>query len=174
MSHKPHIAPAFCAICVDEKGPFVRRPLGKNNALVTVCVGCDEEKPRARNTTRGYVAPQTAMNSRDVNERARKAARDVDPLFGKTFNRFTFTAKRTPTYLLERIPAKDESGKARTQAEAYAMLRKNLPGVYEFNFLGYDADHWIWERPDPALTKQLRQSEPVGLADLERLTKVKR
>lgn len=38
-------SPSFCAICVSERGPFVVRPLGRNNALVTVCNRCDEEHP---------------------------------------------------------------------------------------------------------------------------------
>ena len=34
---------AFCAICTDDRGPFVQRPLGRDGALVTVCHDCDEE-----------------------------------------------------------------------------------------------------------------------------------
>ncbi len=37
----------FCAICVDDLGPFVVRPLGKGNADVSVCAGCDSDHPRS-------------------------------------------------------------------------------------------------------------------------------
>lgn len=33
----------FCAICTSDRGPFVRRPLGKGNAAVAVCLECDGE-----------------------------------------------------------------------------------------------------------------------------------
>lgn len=35
----------FCAVCAKEQPPFVRRPLGPDNALVAVCARCDTEHP---------------------------------------------------------------------------------------------------------------------------------
>ena len=37
----------FCAICTSERGPFFQRPLGKDDALVSVCRDCDEDAPIA-------------------------------------------------------------------------------------------------------------------------------
>lgn len=46
---------SFCAVCTSERGPFVQRPLGRDDALVTVCRACDSEKLVARGATdRGY------------------------------------------------------------------------------------------------------------------------
>lgn len=38
--------PPFCAHCTTYTGPFVQRPLGKNDGLVTICIPCDQEHPR--------------------------------------------------------------------------------------------------------------------------------
>ncbi len=39
---------AFCAICArDIVGEPLRRPLGRDDALVNVCHACDEGSPRA-------------------------------------------------------------------------------------------------------------------------------
>ncbi len=40
-------SPNWCAVCVSEEGPFVRRPLGRNGELVNVCSSCDTEHPRS-------------------------------------------------------------------------------------------------------------------------------
>lgn len=46
---------AFCAICASERGPFAKRPLGRNDALVNVCADCDEQPAREVGPTdRGY------------------------------------------------------------------------------------------------------------------------
>lgn len=46
-------SPAFCALCTSDTGPFVQRPFGKADALVTVCKSCDEEHPRQGNYSFG-------------------------------------------------------------------------------------------------------------------------
>ena len=45
---------SFCAICTSERGPFVRRPLGKRNAEVSVCTDCDTEPPIAYDADTHY------------------------------------------------------------------------------------------------------------------------
>lgn len=42
----------FCAVCTGDVGPFDRRPIGKNDALVVVCKGCDEDPPTASRYSR--------------------------------------------------------------------------------------------------------------------------
>lgn len=34
------ILKGFCAICIDDRGPFFRTPIGKGEAMVTVCAEC--------------------------------------------------------------------------------------------------------------------------------------
>lgn len=45
----------FCAICVSDRGEFVREPIGKDDALVTVCRRCATEEvpePEERHVVR--------------------------------------------------------------------------------------------------------------------------
>lgn len=42
------IAKPFCANCTEETGPFVMRPIGKNNGLVRICTSCDSDPPVAK------------------------------------------------------------------------------------------------------------------------------
>lgn len=37
----------FCALCTSERGPFRKRALGRNDAIVDVCQECDETHPRS-------------------------------------------------------------------------------------------------------------------------------
>lgn len=56
---------SFCALCTSEDGPFVTRPLGRNNALVRVCAGCDDDArlvtPRGPEVARSY--PERSRNA---------------------------------------------------------------------------------------------------------------
>jgi hypothetical protein len=57
----------FCAICTDDAGPFVLRPIGKDDALVRICEDCDTEKPREAHVyERGYEAPGGMLSITDV------------------------------------------------------------------------------------------------------------
>jgi hypothetical protein len=35
-------APTCCAICTSDRGPFAKEPLGRGDAFVNVCAGCNE------------------------------------------------------------------------------------------------------------------------------------
>lgn len=66
----------FCAVCTSERGPFVKRPLGRGNALVTVCAACDAEPPRpVPAPSRAYEVP--SPEHLDVG-----AAREARPVRG--------------------------------------------------------------------------------------------
>lgn len=45
---------SHCAICTSERGPFTSQPLGKGNALVSVCAECDEPAFEKRGPERAY------------------------------------------------------------------------------------------------------------------------
>jgi hypothetical protein len=58
-----------CAICVSDRGPFTREPLGRGDALVDVCSGCTTLDARhytfngGRGDMRGMTAKATTLAS---------------------------------------------------------------------------------------------------------------
>lgn len=63
---------SWCAICADDAPDGVQRPLGKNNALVTVCRSCDEDAPpTVVDNTRGY-EPQGGLLSVEAARASKK------------------------------------------------------------------------------------------------------
>lgn len=70
----------FCAVCTSERGPFVQRPLGRGNALVTVCVECDVGAPKRRpGTARAYEVPSPEPLDLEAAREARRVG-DGGPL----------------------------------------------------------------------------------------------
>lgn len=62
---------SFCAICTDEAATLVRRPLGKNDALVSVCLDCDTTKPVAKmGPERGFEPSGSPLSNADINRGA--------------------------------------------------------------------------------------------------------
>lgn len=157
----------WCAICTSTVD---LRIADLDGIPHTVCGACDEEPARAYSATRGYEVRESSLGCDETLKRSAAALKQRDPLYGKHFGRVNITAvPHTPTYLIERIPRRDSDGRPRDQRAAFAELRRGLPGVYEFNFLGADKTHWLYERPDPALAKRLRRGDGDVAADLKRL-----
>lgn len=68
---------SFCAVCTRSSGPFVQRPLGKDDALVTVCHACDGDRPsQPRPVERGF-EPSGGLIDRSASSKgARRAMGD--------------------------------------------------------------------------------------------------
>lgn len=70
---------SFCAICTDDTGPFVRRPLGRDDALVVICESCDTETPRVRGATeRGYEPTGGMLSTVEVTRGSRTVMGDAE------------------------------------------------------------------------------------------------
>jgi len=62
---------SFCAICTDETTDLVKRPLGKDDALVNVCNDCDTTKPVAKmGPERGFEPSGGSLNTAAINRGA--------------------------------------------------------------------------------------------------------
>ena len=62
----------FCAICTDETSDLVARPLGKDDALVSICRSCDEDRPAtAVDGTRGYEFREGLPTRKEMDRGAR-------------------------------------------------------------------------------------------------------
>lgn len=69
----------FCAVCTSDRGPFVARPLGRNDALVSVCVSCDSDTPRARRRRpieRGYQPAGGLLSRAEIDAGGRRLLGD--------------------------------------------------------------------------------------------------
>jgi hypothetical protein len=67
----------FCAICTSDVGPFVTRPIGKDDALVRVCAACDDDPPRAVfGPERPYEGAGPAMGRQEMSLALRRFAGD--------------------------------------------------------------------------------------------------
>jgi hypothetical protein len=64
---------SFCALCASERGPFVQRPLGRDDAMVAVCASCDGDMPAARPIERGYEPTGGLLSGAESTRGARKA-----------------------------------------------------------------------------------------------------
>lgn len=71
----------FCAICTSERGPFSMQPLGRNDAMVSVCEACNDPLSANQNkrapmrvisAVREYqklTAPERSNKRRETNAR---------------------------------------------------------------------------------------------------------
>jgi len=167
-------APAFCALCADDAPGIVlvRRPLGRNDAMVSVCKDCDEEPPRAvHGPERGYAVPAP------------------DPGQGRTLSRFATAANRItgeqrsrpranirtlqPGWKLVRVRILRPDGTKIDSQSAWDSLR-GKPWFGELRLLGSDTTWHLFERPDDQAAAAARRGDSlsVALAGLEKFRAV--
>ena len=157
---------SFCAICTSERGPFVSRPLGKNDALVAVCAECDEEPMHVRlGPERGYEIRE-GVSAATIRERASR----LIPNEGWKRMDFMFNGDRhdrTPGWILVRVPIKDALGKPRDFRAILTTLR-DKPWFRELRMLGNTRTHFLFERPDPKVAAAQRTRSVNPIVDLEK------
>jgi hypothetical protein len=162
----------WCAICTSERGPFVQRPLGKGNALVTVCAACDEDSPVAYCDDRNaYQAPDaiTSPFKAAVDKAYQSIVRGRDRVNVRNLPiaTHTSTVQKTANMLLVRIPRQRDDGTWRDLGDARKVLEADdaLKGA---RYVGNDHAYYVFERPDPKFVTQSRQS---GIDPLEAIRK---
>lgn len=160
---------AFCAVCTSERGPFVRRPLGRDNALVSVCAKCDDEAPRAYSSVRGYESPYSDVRAEQAISRIASSVGGGITTRGRRIHR----GNKTPGFILERVRVTTSDGRRRDAQEAAAEAFAGCSWASEVRYLGIakskPSDFHLFERPDPDFVKQLR-TESIGevVADLDK------
>lgn len=147
---------SHCAICTSSRGPFTSQPLGKNNALVSVCAECDEPAFEKRGPERGYEPtgglPTFAQGRNAV---ARVIGRQADSRPSRTADE----ARRRPhgwsVYRIRQKAGLDAR-------EAYETLRgKPWFGPGRVKFGGTDANYLLfYYAPDAKLA--LPEDNPLA------------
>lgn len=153
---------SFCAICTGEAGPFVKRPLGKDNGLVSVCASCDEEAPRhITGPERGY-EPYESMTQEEM---SRKLSAFATYTARPTASRDT-ARLRTPGFILVRV----RSGRG-IDARAAAKSLSTQPWYPELRYLGTASGWYLFERPDPkvAAASRARSENPLAAIEIYRV-----
>lgn len=158
----------FCAICADDSGPFVPRPLGKNDAIVNVCRDCDEEPAVTKNgPERGYEI-QEGMSTKDFAESLREFLAETDPITAREKMtgplQMLKGRERTPGWIMVRLHI-NKDGKPRECTEALRDL-VDRPWFRELRYLGATHTYFLLERPDPAVAAESRRASENPLIDL--------
>lgn len=162
----------FCAICASTRPPFVRLPLGKDDALVSVCHACDDEPARYKTGPElAYEAPEITTPFRAAvdaaHERIVQGRDRLDPR-GIVAASMLVDGQHTPNMLLVRVPIRDSMGKPRDVNEARASFA-HQPWSQEARYMGATRSHLIFERPDPNFARESRLGKPADpLASIRR------
>lgn len=161
----------FCAICLDERGPFESRPLGKNDAMVKVCRDCDEQPAEYKNgPVRGYdLDASNGVTWSEFKDRVQAFAFEASPA-GEQIIRQPYASPNmrsvTPGWLMLRVRRRDASGRPRDMREATQTFARE-PWAREVHYIGTDSAFHVFERPDPNLAKNLRTASHNPIAWLE-------
>jgi hypothetical protein len=161
---------SFCAICCDEKGPFVRRPLGKDDALVFVCTDCDSETPREKfGPELAYEAPELGQAfRREVNTKERKIRPKAPARWTKPME--VRVADREPNTILVRVAVDADDGKKRDMRDACTTFAHE-PWSREVRYLGFSRGEHLFERPNPLFASKQRRADINVIAALEALAR---
>lgn len=142
----------FCAICVKPipAGEEQLAPLGKNDAMVKVCAGCNTEKPHGRRYEGYAYEPPVSMSSRAISKAVDKLERSTSTKRrGRAAARpaiTPFSHRKRPGHVLVRIPIIHE-GKARDAAEAIREKSWALEAIY----IGAERQWHLYQVPTEAL-----------------------
>lgn len=103
----------FCAICTSDRGPFVRRPLGRGDALVNVCADCDEQPAReVRGPELAYEPPCSPGTTANAKAPAPLAHHEL----------IAATHEQMPGWRTVRIAPRDALGNRRDQRDAWIAV----------------------------------------------------
>lgn len=161
----------FCAICTETvTEPIRRAPLGRNDAMVIVCVDCDSARPRERGPSNYVPTFDEGMNQVTMAKKMGAELARVAPA-GEAIARHAGrneTAKtRTPGCLIIRIRRRHPGGGARDAREAFEAELADKPWAKEVRYVGADIRWHIYERPDPEVAAQQRAPSDRPLMWLE-------
>lgn len=150
-----------CAICADESDDLVLEPLGRDDALVRVCVDCrTEPSVHRRGPERGF-EPQGSASGLDQSlvatyQRIPKLAQMARADF-----RGGLAPAKTgvmPGWIRVLIPKRDDRGRVRDQHQAWLVAKAQWgPDVRSVAATGgkYDG-YFVFQRPDRAALAKLR------------------
>lgn len=142
---------SFCAICIKDKpaDELVARPLGRNDAIVNICTGCDDEPARAvYGPELGYRIPDPVKIGAQKTAFALAANRIAGKSTGLRGRSESLT-KVTQGWVIVRVPRRDDAGRPLDSAEALSTLRER-PWFASLRVLGTDVRYHLFERPGKA------------------------
>lgn len=152
---------AFCAICTGPiTGPPARLPLGRDDALVSVCASCNVEPARARSgPSIAYEVPGDDVGRGTLRERFAAAA---DRVAGKRGPyRGASTKPAQPGWIVVRVGMRNAAGHPIDAAEALHSLR-HMPWHGLLQRLGTNERWHVFERPDSAAAARQRSGDPLA------------
>jgi len=160
---------AFCAICTDDRGPFVQRPLGRGDAMVSVCSACDDEPAKTkRGPEIAYEVPERMVIGQTLKAFASAANRvtgDTAQTNRARRRGASLAATLSPGFVLERVRRYGPAGTIDAK-EARATLRHE-PWFAEVRHLGSDRRWHLFERPDVDAARAARSgSDRDPLAEI--------
>ncbi len=136
----------FCAICTADKGPFSLQPLGKDDAMVSVCATCSEPAFERRGPEVAYepsgLVSHAAMKRAIQN--VPQAKHPTPQEYGRQGNAGEYASKRPAGWRVFRGPMFYE-GKRITRDTAWAEVQKKpwfAPGRVMAG--GHDKRFYIW------------------------------
>jgi hypothetical protein len=162
----------FCAICTSERGPFVRRPLGRGDALVSVCADCDDEPARTKvGPAIDYYVPDRVIIGRTVDAFAAAANRVTGDTKETNIDRTrsrSLAGSAQPGFIVVRV-RRHRVGADPIDAQQARMTFQGEPWFSELRNLGSTRRWHLFERPDIDAASAARLgTDRDPLADIEK------
>jgi hypothetical protein len=134
-----------CALCASDKGPFVQRPFGRDDALVTVCNACDTEPPVYRRGPDAAYDPSSQFTVAQFKAAVDTYARNVG-VPKSTYGRDLTTVRDlSPGCVVHRVRIL-KGRRTRDHVEARRDFRSK-PWANEARYLGIAGIYHLYERP---------------------------
>jgi hypothetical protein len=158
----------YCAICTEVIcGPITREPLGRNDALVAVCMTCATEKPIARADDRGALlrtraSAKLAHPSRRTRQRVLQAlgtdAERTRRAQRQRIQPFALVLDPRPGYVMHRV----RRPRGFSFEDAPALIAGE-PWANDASYLGVTNDWVLFDRPDEATARAARARQAFGV-----------
>lgn len=153
---------SYCAICASTHGPFVKEPLGRDDAMVNVCPDCATGASVRLGPERGYECRE-GISSVEMRKRLAAVASPADRRSADFRGSAMLVKDSTPGFVVERLDIR-RNGKRRDRNEITRIVH-TLPWGKAARYLGCDGSAFIFEHP-PKVTLR-NDADPI--ADLKRM-----
>jgi hypothetical protein len=158
----------FCAVCTaDIVGEPRKAPLGKNNALVSICVDCDTETPIARTGPARCYDEGGGASVKKISDAAKKIL--PRHMLTNDFEQTNIVRSLRPGHILLRHSRRDQNGKSIDVREAFESIHRRHGIIDGLKYVGSQREWFLFERPDPKVVKKRMANTADPIAELEKL-----